>query len=195
MKICLVTSRYPPLGQGGAEIYVGRLARALAAEHQVVVVTSEPGFDLAPRREVTLEGIVVYRLAPLNLGYLNWYHPQVAAAMSEIIHREQPEVVHLHTWVGLSLAALLSGIPSSPPHVPVAMTLHDYSLCCIYADLRHPDGRGCSPRLPCRALSAVNQHLTRRVGLAISPSAYTLERHQQRGFFGRADRQVIPNGL
>jgi glycosyltransferase involved in cell wall biosynthesis len=75
------------------------------------------------------------------------------------------------------------------------MTLHDYRLCCIHADLRHPDGRGCNPRLPCRALSAVNRHLTERVGLAISPSAYTLERHQARGFFRRADRQVLPNGM
>ena len=50
MKICLASTLYPPLVQGGAEIYVGRLARALAAEHEVVVVTSEPGFHLAPRR-------------------------------------------------------------------------------------------------------------------------------------------------
>jgi glycosyltransferase involved in cell wall biosynthesis len=196
MKICLVTTLYGPLEQGGAEVYVGRLARALAAEHQVVVVTSEPGFHLAPRREITADGIVVYRLAPLNVGYLTrLYHPQVAGTASEIIRRERPDVIHLHNWVDLSLAALLSSVPSSAPHIPVAMTLHDYSLCCLYADLRHPDGRGCDPRLPCRVLSVVNQHLTGGVGLAISPSAYTLERHQARGFFRRADRQVLPNGI
>src|SRR5438128_445643 len=69
MKICLVSNLYPPLGQGGAEIYVGRLATALAEDHQVVVVTSEPGFHLAPRREVTREGIVIYRLARLNIAH------------------------------------------------------------------------------------------------------------------------------
>jgi glycosyltransferase involved in cell wall biosynthesis len=211
MKICLVSNLYPPLVQGGAEIYVGRVARALAEDHQVVVVTTEPGFHVAPRREVTPEGIVVYRLALLNLGHLtqlphqplpqaafraiDFYHPQVAAEMSQIIRRERPDVIHLHNWVGLSLAALLSSVPTSAPHIPVAMTLHDYSLCCIYADLRHPDGRGCDPRLPCRALSAVNRHLTGRVGLAISPSAYTLERHHARGFFRRAARQALPNGI
>jgi len=211
MKICLVSNLYPPVVQGGAEIYVGRLARALAEDHQVVVVTTEAGFHLAPRREVTLEGIVVYRLAPLNVAHLtrlphqplpqaafraiDLYHPQVAATMSEILHRERPDVIHLHNWVGLSLAALLSSVPSSGPHIPVAMTLHDYSLCCIYADLRHPDGRGCYPRLPCRAMSALNHRLTGRVALAISPSAYTLERHRARGFFRRADRRVLPNGI
>ena len=64
MKICLVSNLYPPLIQGGAEIYVGRLARALAEEHQVVVVTTEPGAHLSPSREVSPDGIVVYRLAP-----------------------------------------------------------------------------------------------------------------------------------
>jgi glycosyltransferase involved in cell wall biosynthesis len=211
MKICLVSNLYPPFVRGGAEIYVGRLARALAEDHQVVVVTTEPGFRVAPRREVTPEGIVVYRVAPLNVAHLSdlphqllaqaafraidLYHPQVAAAMSHVIGREQPDVIHLHNWVGLSLAALLSGVPSSSPHIPLALTLHDYSLCCIYADLRHADGRGCDPRLPCRAMSVLNRQLTRRVGLAISPSVYTLERHQERGFFRHADRQVIPNGI
>jgi glycosyltransferase involved in cell wall biosynthesis len=211
MKICLASSLYPPLIQGGAEIYVGRLARALAEEHQVIVVTTEPGFHVAPRREVAPNGVIVYRIAPLNVGHvtrlphqllpqaafraIDFYHPQVAAGMSEIIRGERPDVIHLHNWVGLSLAALMSSVPSSAPHIPVAMTLHDYGLCCIYADLRHPDGHGCGPRLTCRVLSTLNRKLTARVGLAISPSAYTLERHQARGFFRRADRQVLPNGL
>jgi glycosyltransferase involved in cell wall biosynthesis len=209
VKICLVSNLYPPVVQGGAEIYVGRVARALAEEHQVVVVTTEPGFHAAPRRTVTSEGIVVYRLAPLNVAHLtrlpqqflaqaafriiDLYHPQVAATMSDLIRRERPDVVHVHNWVGLSLAALLSSIPTSAPHIPIAMTLHDYGLCCVYADLRHPDGRGCDP--PCRVLSALNRGLTARVGLAISPSAYTLERHQARGFFRNADRQALPNGI
>ena len=211
MKICLVSNLYPPVVQGGAEIYVGRLARALAEEHQVVVITTEPGFHLTPRRVVTLQGIVVYRLAPANVAHMtrlphqflaqaafraiDLYHPQVAAIMSNVIQRERPDLIHVHNWVGLSLGAILSSVPSSAPHIPVAMTLHDYSLCCVYADLRHPDGHGCDPRLPCRLLSALNRRLTGSVGLALSPSRYALERHQAHGFFRHADRQVIPNGI
>lgn len=211
MKICLVSNLYPPVVQGGAEIYVGRVARALAEEHQVIVVTTEPGLHIGPRRTVTSQGVVVYRLAPLNVAHLtrlpqqflaqaafraiDLYHPQVAAVMGDLIQRERPDVIHVHNWVGLSLAAMLSSVPNSAPHIPVAMTLHDYSLSCIYADLRHPDGHGCGPRLPCRVLSALNRHLTRRVGLAISPSAFTLERHHARGFFQHADRRVLPNGI
>ena len=211
MKICLVSNLYPPLIQGGAEIYVGRIARALAEEHQVVVVTTEPGVHLSPSREVSPDGIVVYRLAPLNVAHLtrlphhpvpqaafralDLYHPQVARAMTDVLARERPDVMHVHNWVGLSLAAVLAASGAGPARVPVAMTLHDYGLCCVYADLRHPDGQGCHPRLPCRVISTINRHITKSVGLAISPSAYTLRVHEQRGFFGGATRQVLSNGI
>jgi glycosyltransferase involved in cell wall biosynthesis len=211
MKICLVSTLYPPLVHGGAEIYVGRLARALAAEHEVVVVTSEPGFHLAPRREVTPEGIAVYRVAPLNVGHLtrlphhllpqaafraiDFYHPQVAATMSDLIRRERPDLIHLHNWVGLSLAAMLASVPNSAPHIPVAMTLHDYGLLCAYASILHPDGHTCAPDLPCRLLADLDRRLVNSVGLVISPSHYVLDEHLRRGFFRRATQQVLPYGL
>jgi glycosyltransferase involved in cell wall biosynthesis len=211
VKIFLISTLYPPLVHGGAEIYVGRLARALATEHEVVVVTSEPGFRLAPRREVTPEGIVVYRVAPLNVGHLtrlphhllpqaafraiDFYHPQVAATMSDLIRRERPDLIHLHNWVGLSLAAMLASVPNSAPHIPVAMTLHDYGLLCAYASTLHPDGHTCAPDLPCRLLADLSRWLVNSVGLVISPSHYVLDEHLRRGFFRRATQQILPYGL
>ena len=212
MKICLVSNLFPPLVHGGAEIYVGRLASALAQEHQVVVITTEPGFQGAPRREVSPDGVITYRLAPLNLAHLttlphqllaqaayraiDLYHPQVATLTREIMVRERPDVLHLHNWVGISLAAVLSSVDAGRfDRVPVAMTLHDYGLCCVYADLRHPDGRGCSPRLPCRVMSAVNRPLSDSVGLVISPSQYVLDAHRRRGFFRKTVSQVLPYGI
>jgi len=211
VKICLVSNLYPAIVEGGAEIYVGRLARALAEDHQVVVVTSEPGFHLAPRREVTPEGIVIYRLAPLNVApkthlpqqllaqaafrAFDLYHPQVAGAMSDITKREQPDLVHVHNWKGLSLAAVLSSVPSSAPHIPVAMTLHDYGLLCTYASVRHPDGHTCGPDFTCRLLTKLNRRLVNRVGLVIGPSHYVLDHHLQRGFFRQATQQILPYGL
>ena len=211
MKILIVSNLYPPLVQGGAEIYVGRLAAALATEHEVVVVTSEPGFHLAPRREVTAEGIVVYHLAPLNVAHLthlphsllpqaafrtiDFYHPQVAATISEVIRRERPDVIHIHNWIGLSLAAVLASVPSSARHLPVAMTLHDYALVCAYASLLHPDGHSCGPDLPCRILASLDRRLVNDVGLVISPSRYVLDEHLRRGFFRHATQQILPYGL
>jgi glycosyltransferase involved in cell wall biosynthesis len=194
MKICLVSNLYPPVLEGGAEIYVGRLARALTEDHRVVVVTTEPGFHSGPRREVSPEGIVVYRLAPLFRAF-DLYHPQIAATMSDIIKRERPDLVHVHNSKGLSLAAILSSVPSSAPHTPVAMTLHDYGLLCVHASIRHPDGHTCRPDLPCRLLANLNRGLVHRIGLVISPSHYVLDQHLQRGFFRQATQQILPYGL
>lgn len=176
MKICLVSNLFPPNGQGEAEVYVSMLARALAAEHRVVVVTTEPGAHLEPRRELTLDGVTVYRLAPFLRGF-DVYHPQVAWSVSGIIKRERPDLVHIHNWRGISLAAVLSSIPSSAPHVPVAMTLHDDSLLSSHAVIR-----------------ALNRSRVNRAGLVISPSHDALERHLRRGFFRHATPLILPYG-
>jgi hypothetical protein len=175
MKICLVSNFYPPLAQSGPEIYIDRLARALIQENKVVVVTTDPGFRWAARREITPDGVIVYRLAPFFRAF-DLYHPQVAATMSNIIKRERPDLVHVHNWMGLSLAAVLSGIPTSAPHIPVAMTLHDSRLLSGWF------------------LTHINRELVNRVGLVISPSHDVLDKHLQRGFFRRATQQVLPFG-
>jgi glycosyltransferase involved in cell wall biosynthesis len=211
VKICLVTNLYPPLVQGGAEIYVDRLARALAREHRVVVISTEPGFHVSPRVEVSTEGITVYRLAPFNVAHLtrlphrfaaqaafraiDLWHPQVALTMARILRREEPDVVHIHNWIGLSLAGVLSAIRVHAPRPAVAMTLHDYSLLCAYASLWHPDGHACHPDLPCQLLACLNRPLTRSVGLCISPSRYVLQEHERRGFFPDSIRRVLPYGV
>ena len=176
MNICLVSNLFPPNVQGEAEVYVGELARALAGEHRVVVVTTEPGTHLQPRREITSEGVIVYRLAPFFRAF-DIYHPQVAATVSDIIKRERPDLVHIHNWKGLSLAAVMSSIPSSAPHIPVAMTLHNDAL------------------LSGRFLSTLNRDLASRIGLVISPSHFVLDQHLQRGFFRQATQQILPYGL
>jgi glycosyltransferase involved in cell wall biosynthesis len=175
VNICLVSNLFPPNVQGEPEVYVGELARALAVEHRVVVVTTEAGAHLEPRREITPEGVIVYRLAPF-FRVFDLYHPQVATSMSGIIKRERPDLVHVHNWMGLSLAAVLSSIPTSAPHIPVAMTLHDSRLLSGWF------------------LSTINRGLVNRVGLVIGPSHDVLDKHLQRGFFRRATQQVLPYG-
>lgn len=208
MKICLVTNHYPPTVQGGAEIYVERLARALAEQHRVTVITTEPGFHPAPRREISPEGVTVYRLAPLNIAHLtrlphhlvpqaifraiDLYHPQVAANVAGILDRERPDVVHIHNWVGLSLAATVT---AARRRAPLAITLHDYPLFCVYGTLRHPDGHACRPDLPCRVMAGLNRSLAEPLRLAISPSHYVLDEHTRRGFFRHAIQQILPYGL
>jgi hypothetical protein len=175
VNICLVSNLFPPSVQGEPEVYLGKLASALASEHRVVVVTTGAGTHLEARRETTLDGVIVYRLAPFFRAF-ELYHPQVAATTSDIIKRERPDLVHVHNWRGLSLAAILSSVPTSAPHIPVAMTLHDAGL------------------LSGRFRSYLNRGLVNRVGLVISPSHDILDQHLQRGFFRRATQEILPFG-
>ncbi len=170
-----MSNLFPPGGQGEVEAYVSKLARALAEEHRVVVVTTEAGAHLQPRRESTSDGIVVYRLAPFFRG-LDLYHPQVARTLSDIIKRERPDLVHVHNWKGISLAAIRSSVPTSAPHIPVALTVHDDGL------------------LAGRFRSYLNRWLVDRVGLVISPSYDILDQHLQRGFFRQATQLILPLG-
>ena len=211
MKICLVSNLYPPFVVGGAEIYVERLARGLATKHRVVVVTTEPGLHLEPRRELTPEGITVYRIAPVQVGHLTrpwhrWlasvafraidvYHPQIASNVRAIMAEERPDLVHVHNSLGLSLAAVLTNLKRGSHRTPVALTLHDYGLCCAYGTIRHPDGHLCRPDLACRLMTNFNRRLTGSVDLAISPSRYVMDEHLRRGFFPRASGQLLPYGL
>ncbi len=42
MKICLISNLYPPYVIGGAELYVGAIAKHLAKENEVFVITTKP---------------------------------------------------------------------------------------------------------------------------------------------------------
>jgi len=116
-------------------------------------------------------------------------------ALRTVMARDRPDVLHLHPAAGLSLARLLATARAGQfDRVPVALTLHDYRLCCIAADLRHPDGRGCPPRPACRMVAAFNRSVTGPVGLVHTPSQHVLDQHRRRGFFPRAAHLVAPYG-
>ena len=117
------------------------------------------------------------------------------ARLGSMIRAKRPEIVHLHGATGISLLTILRALDASPyQHVPVALSLDDYSLCCLAHDLRHPDGRGCPPRILCRLNLSLNRLLTARIGLVHSSSLFMLEHHLTHGFFREADQLVLPYG-
>ena len=210
MKICLVSNVYPPSRLGGAEIYVERLARWLALDNEVIVITTEPGRRFRVRREVASHGLVIYRLAPINVAHLSQVeggllqktvyrsvdlvHPQVFLTVRHLLAAERPDLVHVHNWIGLSLSAVLLG--AKLRGVPTALTLHDYGLLCVYGSLfHHADGHQCRPDLECRVLTVLSRGMTSGVRLVISPSNFVMEEHRRRGFFGNAIQKRLPYGV
>ena len=96
MKILLLNDRIPPEGKGGAESVVWRLARGLAAGHEVHVIASTANDAF----EETRNGIQTYQI---HAGYperfrpwLSLWNPQTVGAFHRLLRRIQPDVVNAH---------------------------------------------------------------------------------------------------
>ncbi len=121
------------------------LSRQLVARgHQVTVVTLwQTGFE-----EFETDGdIRIYRLHGLvqrlaRRMYSNpqrwyvppWPDPELTAGMRRVIGEEQPDVVHAHNWMLHSFLPLKRRLG-----LPLAVTLHDYSLRCAKWILMYQD--------------------------------------------------------
>ena len=147
MRVLLVSHRYPPAHAMGTERYTEQLAAGLVRRGQLVdVFTAEKDIsapDLSLRERVHA-GVRVFEFVN-NLHYddprRGWELPEAEAAFQRVLARFEPDVVHfhhlLHLSVGCAEAAKRAG-------AVVAMTLHDYWLqCARFGQRVHVDGSVC----------------------------------------------------
>ncbi len=209
MKICLISNLFEPYIVGGAEVLVAKLALALQAKCQeVVVVSTAP----APSRAVTEEewrGIRILRFHPANFYPVlqsrraRWWvkplwhltdiwNPHAFAVLRRLLRRENPDIVHTHNIAGFSAAAWTA---AKSLNIRVVHTLHDYYLVCpkatMFRDRRNCDQvcRSCSFFMHCR------RRLAEQVDAVTSPTRFVLDAHVSRGFFPRAIRRMIRNAV
>ena len=149
MRILIVAHTFPPLTQGGAEIYAEQLASTLVRRFrdEVHVLTREQRPDrpeYTVRRE-TREGL---RITWVNntfrtiKSYEESYRcPAIAKIAAALIDEIQPDVVHIH-----HLTCLSTDIPQllASRGVPVVFTLHDYWLLCHRGQLLDTSYRLCA---------------------------------------------------
>ena len=116
-----------------------------------------------------------------------------AAQVDEEIRRFRPDVVHVHnTWFALSSSAVAA---AGRAGVPVVMTVHNYRLGCLSADLFR-DGDVCTACVGRAPLPGVLHGCYRnsRVLSAIAATEVTLTR--RRGtLVDHVDRFVAPSGF
>jgi glycosyltransferase involved in cell wall biosynthesis len=191
MRVMHLTDLYHPL-IGGVESYVAALSKELVRlGHTAVVVTMQPGGE--PEEE-TIDGVRVIRITSLSQKFSRFYSdtsrpflppapdPGAVAALRRIIHREQPDVVHSHSWLNYSFFPLYRA-RKGPAHV---ITLHDYGMACPRKTLiRSGHAEQCSGPGLTKCLSCVPEQYG-----VLKGSVITLSMRASRLLPQRADRYL-----
>ncbi len=210
MRVCFITNLYPPYARGGAERVVFEEAAALRAlGHDVSVITAAPvGEDGDASLKMTVEnGVRVYRFYPLNLffygdigkhGFVSravfhaWdlLNPQAVSVIGGILRKERSQSVHTHNLKGLGfgLPGLIRRLGLRHVH-----TLHDVQLAVPSGLLMKGSERRQTESAPVKMYAAVMRRLMGSPDVVISPSKFLMKFYDERGFFPRSARVLLPN--
>ena len=147
MRVLMIVHGFPPSAQGGTEVYVRGLARALAAAGDHVTVLTRESDPHRPEYAVRTRidrGVPVYTInntfqacTSLIDSYEN---PDLLAVASGLIDELAPDVAHVQHLTCLSTGLLRD---LSARRIPVVMTLNDYWLICQRGQLLDLDGQRC----------------------------------------------------
>lgn len=159
MRILFITDFYPP-SLGGIQQYVRNLGIALVARGHDVAVATLAGAGLPSYEEDS--GIRVYRLRGTLQRSERIFHdrayappvpdPDLVRAIRDIVRREQPTIVHSHSWMGRSFLPLKRWSKAK-----LVVTLHEFSHRCATWNLMR-DGELCSGPGPVKCLKCAGAH-------------------------------------
>lgn len=207
MKICIISTFYPPFYFGGERATQREAETLVQRGHEVTVVTSSPN-----RKSGTedINGVSIHRIVPFNLyppyefqnkPILNkiLFHivdvlgPFSHQAIKQILKKVNPDVVYINNFKGLSLAVFSAvkglGLPS-------VFSVNDYSLICPRANLLRSSGEICNNQpLTCRVYAQTQKYLFTRSqpSMVIANAQFTLDKFKENGFFSGMNlaREVI----
>ena len=208
MKICLISNLYPPNVLGGAEVSVKKVSEELVKKgHEVIVITT----PFSENDVEIINGVKIYQVKPLNL-YEIYHHPNQSMLLKPLWHiidlwnpyderiiknilkTENPDIVHIHNFKGLSLSSFA---PAKSLKIPLVFTAHDYSLVCMRANLLNSSGEICkNPSALCKIYNQIQKHLAKnKVDLLISPSQFVINKLKSNGLFKDVKSKKIPLGI
>lgn len=208
MRIAIFNSLYYPDIKGGAEISVKVLAESLQElGHEVFVICSS---DRAHQRNI--QGVNVLYLPPYNLypfknsrkkpfllkalwHLLDFFNVFMLLRVWQVIRRLKPEVIHVNSLVGLSVAPWIVG---QAHKIPVVHTLRDYQLLCIMQGSMFRNGAVCRRQcLRCKLMTGQKKWLSIHgyVQKVVGISRSTLDTHKRNGMFRGVGAERIFNSV
>lgn len=211
MKIGRITSTFSPYEGGGANIFAENLTTELAnRNHQNVVITINPSRGDAFEERKNLK---IYRFHPFNfstfqkigkesiLRQIMWtaldvYNPYSFKKIREILIKERPDVVHVHTPIDMTLS-VFDAVKSL--RIPLVFTLHDYLLLCRRIVLLHGLKRICTNENInplCKVYRAFTKRIVdNKIDVVTAPSTFSLNKLTEEGFFKDTRAYIVPHGV
>lgn len=207
MKVLLVSYLLDPRLGGGAATSTLRLAHGLA--EQGVEVVGLTTHDEPEPRVAVVDGIKTYAFRPRNLYWVEnkdeqplwkkvaWqlidtWNLSTYRHVRRVIEAEKPDVVNVHKLRGLSPSVWTAA--AAEDCRPIVHTCHDYELISPEGLLNTRIGRLALQRhWSMRPYQAIRGRWSNQVDVATAPSRFTLETVAGMGFFGRAQKVIIPN--
>lgn len=216
MKLITVTSTYPPILSGGAELVAHR--HNLELTKLGLECAAFAGCNPSPKwqqhsvmRE-EYEGVTVWRFTrdgrQLSPDRENFLSAEADRCFAEVLGHFRPDIVHFHSLAGLSV----NFVQLARQHgAKTVWTVHDHWAFCHRNTLTKPDGTLCRDTSACaeclpayiaadgtpRPVSERNRQVGaafKSVDLVISPSRYLAEMHASLGMTKENASTVIGYG-
>ena len=207
MKICIITNLFKPYSVGGAESYAETIAKELAKENKVVVITTRAfsGLNSLKPSVENQNGLQIYRFYPINI-YFNYYlkrypawikplwhiidiwNPHSYFAVKKIIKKEKPDIVHTLNLSGLSTSVFAAVKASRGPHVH---TVLDGALISPWAVLSR-NGKMITFNFFDRQYMRIKRFLSKSADIVLASYHFLLDIHLENGYFEGLPVRVFP---
>lgn len=202
MKIILINNLYKPYARGGAEKVVENIARGLLKQgDEVKIITTRPFFSRGPifERETNIYYLrsFYYNLISIPKFLRFFWHildifwPGDFWRTWLILKREKPDLVISHNLKGIGLSARAAIKSLRIKHIH---TLHDIQLL-------HPSGLmmyGEEKKIEnfsSRIYAFLSKIFISSPDFIVSPSVWLMRLHEERGFFKKSKKYIIPNPI
>ncbi|MFC3771473.1 glycosyltransferase family 4 protein [Paenibacillus sp. GCM10012303] len=214
-RILFCSNVYPPDFIGGAELIAHAQAKSLKnMGHDVTVFTGDikTHGERHSLRFDEYEGLHVYRIHLQSIDYqpefVNFHHKEIENHFISVLDRFDPEIVHFHNIIGLSLGCIHI---AKSRGIKTVMTLHDHWGFCFKNTIINSKEAVCSDFNDCsNCMSFIHDGEMRNipikmrkdyfsiqlchVDMFISPSQYLADTYVKAGF-PKNKFKVIWNGL
>ncbi len=219
MLILTISSLYPPLVVGGAEIAAKALVDGLHAKgHEVHVLTLVPKKNQESIQKIN--GVTIHHVFldniywPYNTGLdesqiasshggiqkLHWHIKDTAnQAMAKVVMKKiqhiAPDVVMTHALQGFST---LIWKTIKEQKIAILHTLHDFALMCVRTTF-FKNGKNCKTQsgrcADCKIITHFRMKHTRFIDGVVAVSAAVLKVHNDHGLFLTTPSTVIHNSM